>query len=282
MVFFSGAGAEVHEAIFESAAGGVIQGADAFNIPRTIALHDVVNRARFDAPDTRLHGSLENEGLLWVRNGKMLSLESDLAITGGGTIEMEGGSITGAFPFVNEDNVRAGFGDVEVPARFEAGATLAPGTAGDPTRHFQFHDGLLLDGAFSIDLGGTEPNSYDAVDVLGIASLGASLLFEIELLSGFTPVEGDTFDVLSADEIVVAGELDFDFPALAGLVLTHEILRLFDASAGIERDVLRITARVPEPGVALQLAAGVVGLGAFGRCRGRRSRSPAGAVPRTP
>jgi hypothetical protein len=122
----------------------------------------------------------------------------------------------------------------------------------------------------SIDLGGTDPNAYDAVEVLGIVSLGPSALLDVELLPGFTLVEGDSFDVLAADRIVVAEALAFDFPLLDGLVFGHEILRLFDDSAGREREVLRITAQlVPEPGAVIQLAAGLLGLHAFARRRRR-------------
>ena len=98
------------------------------------------------------------------------------------------------------------------------GATL--GGVGDPSRHLTNH-GLFSPGyspaitqeatftqgaadSLKIELGGLTPgagaagdedNGYDQVKVTGLATLGGTLV--VELINGFTPAVGQTFDILT-------------------------------------------------------------------------------------
>ncbi len=80
---------------------------------------------------------------------------------------------------------------------------LNPGDSADPTGHFDVSSGLdLLGGRFAVDLGGTNPTDYDVLNVHGAATLGGKL--NVALLSGYTPVLGDAFDIILADSITGA------------------------------------------------------------------------------
>ncbi len=52
-------------------------------------------------------------------------------------------------------------------------------------------------GDFSVDLSGTSLSTYDSLDVTGDVVLGGVL--DAQLVSGFMPVEGDRFDIISFD-----------------------------------------------------------------------------------
>lgn len=94
--------------------------------------------------------------------------------------------------------------------------TLAPGLslgiAGVQGNYFQFSDGQL-----SIQLAGTTADTqYDELIASGTAFLAGRL--QVQLMSGFAPVAGNTFNVLSATS-VIGGFTSFDLPQLtAGLV----------------------------------------------------------------
>lgn len=286
LVFFSDT--VVHDGVFAGTGGGVIT-PDAFNLGRTLDLHDVVNQGRFDAADTFLHGSFENSGTVRLLNAQTLSLESAFPLTGGGTIELvQGGNITGAFPLDNVDNTLSGFGDVDVAASFGAASAIAPGTSADATHALDFNADVSIAGLVALDLAGVgvpggPPDAgqvntgtpgqgiqFDQLNAFAAATLEDALSIQVDLVDGYTPLDGDFFDVLTADEIVVAGGLDLDFPELPGTAFSQQILSLFDPLTGTERDVLRITARVPEVGTPLVLALTATALA--GRARAGRRR----------
>lgn len=288
VVFFSNT--EIHDAVFAGTGGGVIT-PDAFNLGRTMDLHDGVNEGRFDAADTFLHGSFTNSGTVRLLNAQTLSLESAFPLTGGGSIELvQGGDITGAFPLNNVDNTLAGFGDVDVAATFGAASSLAPGTSSDATHVLDFNEAVSIAGLVALDLAGVEvantpPDAgqvntgspgtaiqFDQLNAFATATLEDAVSLDVDLVDGYTPMDGDFFDVLTADEIAVAGTLDLDLPSVPGVSFSHAILELFDPLAGTDRDVLRITARVPEPGAALLLALGLAAAARGRRIPARRRR----------
>lgn len=106
-------------------------------------------------------------------------------------------------------------------------------------------------GTLAIDIAGLGSNDFldiGAGAAVGSASLAG--LIEVNLLNGFTPALGDTFDILAADTITntaaitSSGGAVFDAATVAG---------------GDGRQVLRLVT-VPEPGSAALLAPGAVAL----------------------
>ena len=111
----------------------------------------------------------------------------------------------------------------------------------------------------SIELGGTDRGAdYDAIDVAGTARLGGSL--SIDLIGGFSPELGDSFEVLSYG--ACGGEFDsILLPGLSG-GLAWQVAR---DSGG-----LTLTAAVPEPSGIVSVILGLAALSA------RRRRRAAG------
>lgn len=68
---------------------------------------------------------------------------------------------------------------------------------------------------------------------------------DVDLIDGFVPQPGDFFDILTADSLEFIGNAGFDFPTLNGLTFACDLLNLFDATTGTNRDVLRITFGAP-------------------------------------
>jgi len=66
------------------------------------------------------------------------------------------------------------------------------------------------------ELAGTTPGSqYDVLDVGGSLTLGGTL--DVDLLYGFRPQAGQTFDILDFDPENLSGRFSaFDLPALGG------------------------------------------------------------------
>ena len=126
---------------------------------------------------------------------------------------------------------------------------------------------LAAPGAINMRLNGTIRSSptfgsgYDAVDVDGNANFDGTL--RVSLISGFTPADGDSFDLFNWGSESGSGPI-FDLPTLdAGL--------FWDTHTFTTDGTLSVTsAPVPEPG-----AAALVFLGAalFGGRRGRANRS---------
>jgi cyclophilin family peptidyl-prolyl cis-trans isomerase len=94
--------------------------------------------------------------------------------------------------------------------------TLAPGLSlgvvGVQGNYFQYSDGQL-----SVQLAGTAVDTqYDKLVASGTAFLAGRL--QVQLLQGFTPIAGNTFNILSAQSII-GNFTSFDLPQLAaGLV----------------------------------------------------------------
>lgn len=82
-------------------------------------------------------------------------------------------------------------------------------------------DGLFTqtsDGALYCELGGRNEGEYDHLQVAGPAELAGTLW--IRVLDGFTPVAGDTFQVLSCESLTGAFDVQFGSP---GVGLQYEI-----------------------------------------------------------
>lgn len=126
-------------------------------------------------------------------------------------------------------------------------------------------------GSLDIELGGTDPEDYDRVLVVGAISLAGEL--HVLLIDGFEPRVGEVFDVLEGDSIAV-DDLGVLLPALdRGRSLVAGVAPVGD------RSVFRIAtlglAVVPEPASAL--VSGLAVLATLRRRGGRgRSRAPGG------
>jgi len=121
-------------------------------------------------------------------------------------------------------------------------------------------------GILNIDLGGTNAGTtYDVLNISGAASLGGTL--NVDLLTGFTPVAGDSFDILnsSADSNMFTTT---NLPTVAG---DHWTISY--NSTGV---VLNLVAGPVPPGAANPASKGTIS----GAPATRASRS-AGAVTST-
>ena len=93
------------------------------------------------------------------------------------------------------------------------GGTLSPGSSPGTTTITGNYDQQT--GSLAIELGGLAPGTeYDEVEVLGVATLGGTL--EVELINGFTPSEGDMFEILTAADVQNTFAIE-SFPALVDL-----------------------------------------------------------------
>ena len=111
--------------------------------------------------------------------------------------------------------------------------------------------------ALVAELAGTSPGSqYDVLDVGGNLALGGTL--DVELIYGFRPQAGQTFDILNFDPAALSGEFDaIDLPDLGG-GLSWDTSNLYATGAiGV----------VPEPATLA-----LVGLGLLAVIRRKLSR----------
>jgi hypothetical protein len=119
------------------------------------------------------------------------------------------------------------------------------------------------DSIFLVELAGYgqgASDGYDWLDVTGTASLDGIL--ELDLLSGFAPVVGDSFDILTAS--IISGMFDTTiFPTLAGIEWQLQTLIDFQGNT----DVLRLSAvaTVPVPAAAWLFGSALMGLGLMRR-----------------
>jgi hypothetical protein len=112
------------------------------------------------------------------------------------------------------------------------------------------------DGAFSVEFG-SNLNEYDGFDVLGVATLDGTL--DIFSWEGFEPLDGATFDILSADTIL--GE--FAFLDFGGQGFTWDVSYILD---GAGTDYVRLTvSSVPIPAAAWLFGSALLGLAVIKR-----------------
>ena len=127
------------------------------------------------------------------------------------------------------------------------GNGVAPGNTGDPRDPDPNIVNVFRDISFGLKQANLE---YDQLNVFDTLTLEGETRLLIELLGGFTPEEGDFFDLLTADQINLNGSLILDAPVINDLTFGYEILTLFDPGAGFDRQVVRVSygfQAVPEP-----------------------------------
>jgi len=223
-----------------------------FQLPVTLAAPTTVTTANGTTLTFKDQVDLDGNDLTETGDG-MLVFDS-LVLTGGGTIAINGATLSGS-------------GHIDGSVTNSAGGTVAPGNspgtltiAGDYTQE---------DSRLSIDIAGLASGAqHDLLTVGGTATLQGEL--EISLLDGYVPSLGDSFDILTALNIVDNGLI------LSGASEGFSLSLLVDPLGG---DVLRLTrSAVPEP--ATGILAGIAAIWLLG-LRKRPARVVADTRPRT-
>lgn len=166
---------------------------------------------------------------------------ANITVNSGGTFNFNGGTLSVGQFTGNLSNL---------------GGTLAPGNS-PGTTNITGNYNQSNAGAFAVQIGGTGPGEFDALHVSGTATLDGTLNVSLfDLGSGlFTPHQGDSFDILTAD--VLNGQFSSLSLAALGDGLTWQISYLTDAIG--TTDVVRLTA-VPLPAAYWLFSSGLLGL----------------------
>lgn len=218
---------------------------------------------------TAIQGSLTNLGDLLIGPGGV-ALSDTYSQTGGSTT-LHGGTLAAANLAIQAGTLLAGNGTV-------VGTTAVDGTAsaGMSAGILNFAGDAAFSGAILAELGGTavdgalplagtinlatDPGStqFDQYNVFGTATLTAGLAIDLSLISGFIPVIGDFFDIITADTLVAdLGALAITAPGLGnGLYFDYSIVSFGG------RDALRVlvagNVAIPEASVIAMFAMGLV------------------------
>ena len=199
------------------------------------------------------HGTLRSGGL--TNNvGKNIGVGGYLDVIGpatnNGTVTTPAGCITTFYGFVNGNGLFPETGTVMFLGGYSPGGS--PGEA-------EFGGDLTLGGAGALVMelaGELRGAQYDAIRVDGTLALGGTL--DVDLLYGFRPQAGQTFDILDFDPENLSGRFSaFDLPDLGG-GLSWDTSNLYTTGAlGV----------VPEPATLA-----LVGLGLLAAIRRKLSR----------
>lgn len=137
----------------------------------------------------------------------------------------------------------------------QSAATISPGTSAG---QISVTGNYTQAGTLLAELAGLIPSSqYDRINVSGTATLGGTV--DVNLLGGFQPVLGDTFDLIVANSGITNADLSgvmFDFSDATLLV---PALRWEPSivSLGGNIEALRLTVGVPEPSAFTLLSFGL-------------------------
>ncbi len=195
--------------------------------------------------DTDILGDVNNQDTIIVTGNSRLTFFDDVDHTGteirvsSGSIAVFFGDVTGAGPYTGNGTVRyeGTFSPGNSPGLVNFGGDL------------ELSDNVTL----VMELGGRlRGDEYDAINVAGALPLNGIL--DVQLIDGFLPSLGDTFDLF--DAAVMAGDFDHILLPSLGSGLS------FDVSALSINGTIAI---VPEPGTTAVL--GLAGLWAMARRR---------------
>ena len=175
-----------------------------------------------------------------------------------------GGALTAGSIYVGDTGTLSGGGGTITANLTLEGGTLAPGNSPGLMQIVGNLD-LGVSSITLIELGGLVAGStYDLIDVTdnlatgsveGVATLLAGAIFDIDYFGAFTASFGNAFDVLVADDIVVAdlSLVSFLLPALTGgLAWSQAIVGLDDGREALRLEVVSGEA-VPAPATLLLL-----------------------------
>lgn len=184
-------------------------------------------------------GSVRNPGgtgLLTVADGAQVHANNDVMIWGNGILRGDATLVTGG-TFTNMGLVSPGLhGDLD------QGSVSSTGT-------------LTLDGGYTQGSSGSlgiridGNGQYDQLHVLGDASLAG--IVEVRLVDDFSPLYGDVFDIVIAEEIE-HGDVDWLLPELDGSLMLEVQRAIVDE----QERALRLTV-VPEPASLLMFSSAV-------------------------
>jgi hypothetical protein len=172
-------------------------------------------------------GGLTNQGVV-VFSGGPADFYGDITNATGAKIVLTGGSTTTFYDDINSTGgeLRVGTGCAVAFLGTYNGGTTGSGTVyiegdlrpGHSPAAVTFEGDLVMGSGAALvaELGGTTPGSqYDTVTIGGQASLDGTL--DVELLYGFRPQAGQTFDILNFDPANLAGSFDtINLPDLGG------------------------------------------------------------------
>ena len=214
-------------------------------------------------------GGLLNQGVV-VFSGGPADFYGDITNATGAEIVLTGGSTTTFY-----DDVNAAGGELRVSPGCSvvflgsySGGTTGGGTVymegdlrpGHSPGAVEFEGNLVMGSGAALvaELAGTTAGSqYDVVDVGGTLALGGTL--DVDLLYGFQPHAGQTFDILNFDPANLSGEFAaLDLPDLGG-GLAWDTSNLYTTGAiGV----------VPEPATLALVSMGLAASLLRGRRRG--------------
>lgn len=181
-----------------------------------------------------------------------------------GTLLVNGAlSASPAAVTVDANGILGGTGTINRPTIING--TLSPGDSlsADTTNNLAFGDTLTF-GASAVaafQLGGTAANAFDKITVTGAFTLDGTV--NVTLVGGFTPANGDVFDLFDFGSISATGfsvANDLNLPALGGGLSWNTDSFLTNGTIAV----------VPEPGTVCSLLGGVGLLMGWRRARQRK------------
>ncbi|MDB6152581.1 MAG: autotransporter outer rane beta-barrel protein [Chthoniobacteraceae bacterium] len=204
------------------------------------------------APESNLAGKITVSGGTLLVTGKIMGSVTDVVVD-----EMLMQERTVGETLVTADGTLGGTGFIEGKTTIQG--RLSPGIA---TGILKFGGDLSLSSTSTvkIELGGTvRGTQFDAVDVAGVLAYAGTL--RIDMLNGFVPSQGLTFDLFNGYSSYSGtfANIEFSSGNYAGA---------FDPVTGI----LSVTT-IPEPGILGLAAIGMATLGLRRRNRGKQQRT---------
>ncbi len=186
--------------------------------PSTVTLADA-NDAVLDSAALLTLGAGGNPGTLVAANG--LTLDFGGNVTGFGTVETPNSAAT---PLINNGHIS---GDTPAEPITLAGYVKGVGTldnvviTGTDAPGFSpatvVRGSVVYDGALEIEIGGTAAGSFDRINhVLGAATADLGGALDVTLISGFSPILGDSIEIITALG-GVSGAFDTPAESLPGL-----------------------------------------------------------------
>jgi hypothetical protein len=203
--------------------------------------------------------SIANSGSVDQTGGTTTVLQT-MTVDAGGTYTLSGGTldagtidVDGTFSFVGGTlSVDELQGDLT-----NTGGLLSPGNSPGLTAITGDYDQQIA-GALLIELAGLNAVSeYDQVQVGGTATLGGTL--DVDLLYGYVPVLGDSYDILLAE--VVAGTFGTTLLPTLGPGLAWSLQYLVDAIGTTDVVRLSVQQAVPVPTAVWLFSSALAALG---------------------
>lgn len=161
--------------------------------------------------DSTFGGLIQGRGSVVKTGSGTLTITNGNTYTGGTTVtagtlmvnNTTGWGLGNGGVVVKSGATLGGTGRLDGTVQVDAGATFAPGASAGS----MLLGSLNLDGVLEIEIGGTtQGTEYDRIELAGSSSTLKGIL-DVALINGFTPAEGDTFDIVHA----FFGGLDVDF-----------------------------------------------------------------------